>query len=378
MSSPAADLAHRLAREAQAVCRHYLSNGRREGRYWLVGDVLNTPGRSLFVRLAGPSSGRGAAGKWTDAATGEHGDLLDLIALNRSLDSLKDTLDEARRFLSLPRPIEHPAKPAPAPRGSPEAARRLWAVSQPIVGTLAETYLCRRGITDLRTVGMLRFHPRCYYRADEEAPTETWPALIASIRDLDGRLTGVHRTWLDPSTGDKAPIATPRKAMGDLLGHAVRFGPVLDVLAAGEGLETMLSLQQILPALPIAAALSANHLSALALPSTLRRLYVARDDDVAGRGAAERLRKRAEAAGIEPILLAPALGDFNEDLRILGREALAVALRVQLAPEDVDRFLAALAVEAGRCGAYAPASRVKGGSTAVGSERRERASPRAF
>jgi len=66
MSGSAAELAHRLAREAEAVCRHYLSNGRRQGRYWLVGDVQNAPGRSLFVRLTGPDAGRGAAGKWTD------------------------------------------------------------------------------------------------------------------------------------------------------------------------------------------------------------------------------------------------------------------------------------------------------------------------
>ena len=58
----AADLAHRLARDAEAVCRHYLSNGRRHGRWWLVGDADNTPGRSLFVRLHGPERGRGAAG----------------------------------------------------------------------------------------------------------------------------------------------------------------------------------------------------------------------------------------------------------------------------------------------------------------------------
>lgn len=66
MSSQAAELAHRLARDAEAVCRHYLSNGRREGRYWLVGNVANTPGRSLFVRLKRPVSGKGAAGKWTE------------------------------------------------------------------------------------------------------------------------------------------------------------------------------------------------------------------------------------------------------------------------------------------------------------------------
>jgi len=77
MPRDASELARRLAREAEAVCRHYLSNGKREGRYWLVGDVHNTSGRSLFVRLQ--ESPKGPAGKWTDAATGDHGDLLDII-----------------------------------------------------------------------------------------------------------------------------------------------------------------------------------------------------------------------------------------------------------------------------------------------------------
>ena len=66
MASQAADLARCLARNAEAVCRHYLSNGRRRGRYWVVGDVANTSGRSLFVRLTGPDSGKSAAGKWTE------------------------------------------------------------------------------------------------------------------------------------------------------------------------------------------------------------------------------------------------------------------------------------------------------------------------
>ena len=79
MPRDASELARRLARDAEAVCRHYLSNGRRQGRYWTVGDVRNTPGGSMFVRLSGPESGPGAAGHWTDAASAEHGDLLDVI-----------------------------------------------------------------------------------------------------------------------------------------------------------------------------------------------------------------------------------------------------------------------------------------------------------
>ena len=79
MPRSAAELAHHLAREAEAVCRHYLSNGRRVGNYWLVGDVRNTSGRSMFVRLKPRGAAGRPAGKWTDAATGEHGDLLDVI-----------------------------------------------------------------------------------------------------------------------------------------------------------------------------------------------------------------------------------------------------------------------------------------------------------
>lgn len=32
------ELATRLSREAEAVCRQYLSSGRRAGNYWQVGD----------------------------------------------------------------------------------------------------------------------------------------------------------------------------------------------------------------------------------------------------------------------------------------------------------------------------------------------------
>ena len=345
MRTAASDLAHRLARDAEAVCRHYLPNGRREGRYWLVGDVDNTPGRSLFVRLTGPESGKGAAGKWTDAATGEHGDLLDLIAANRRLDGLRDVLEEARSFLRLPR-VEPPAREhrLPAPAGSPEAARRLWAISRPIVGTVAEAYLRTRGIADLRNCANLRFHPRCWYRGDEDDPTDrqrdAWPALIAAVRDGDGTLTGINRTWLSPDGQDKAPVSTPRRAMGNLLGHGVRFGVASDVLAVGEGIETMVSLRQATPTLPMIAGLSANHLAALLLPSTVRRLYLVRDDDAAGRGAVASLAGRAQEAGIETVPLDARLGDLNDDLRLLGRNELAAGMRAQLAPEDVARFLA--------------------------------------
>ncbi|MDQ0302486.1 DUF7146 domain-containing protein [Ancylobacter polymorphus] len=340
MSGIAHDLSRRLGDRAEAVCRHYLSNGRREGRYWLVGDIRNTPGRSLFVRLH--ASAKSPAGKWTDAATGEHGDLLDIIRGSSGLTDFADVAEEARIFLSLPHPEPEPAAPRrhvlPAPSGSVEAARRLFAMSQPLAGTLAETYLRRRGITLLHGTGNLRFHPHCYYKADD-GPTETWPAMIAAVTDLTGRITGVHRTWLAPDGSDKAPVDTPRKAMGNLLGSTVLIGVQGDVMAAGEGIETMLSLRQVLPNMAMAPALSAAHLAAIMFPLRLRRLYIVRDNDPAGDGARDMLIQRANADGIEAIPLSPVLGDFNEDLHRLGIDALRTGVRVQLTPEDVLRFM---------------------------------------
>ena len=121
MPGDASELARRLAREAEAVCRHYLSNGKREGRYWMVGDVHNTPGRSLFVRLK--DSTKGPAGKWTDAATGEHGDLLDIIRESLGLQDFREVAEAFRAAAGGPpdrtRMVEimrrHGLTPAPPP-----------------------------------------------------------------------------------------------------------------------------------------------------------------------------------------------------------------------------------------------------------------------
>jgi hypothetical protein len=337
----ASDLAYRLGRQAEAVCRHYLDAGRRQGNYWQVGDVRNRPGRSMFVRLKdGP---KGPAGKWRDAATGEHGDLLDVIRESLGLVDFADVVEEAARFVSLlhPEPVPTPRRhhSTSAPSGSAEAARRLFAMSRPIGGTLVETYLRHRGIATLHETGNLRFHPCCYYRPNEHSPTEVWPAMIAAITDLDDRITGAHRTWLAPDGSDKAPIDTQRKAMGDLLGHTVRFGVPGEVMAAGEGIETVLSVREAIASMPMAAALSAAHLAAILFPVTLRRLYIVRDNDPAGDGARDSLIERTNAAGIEAVVLSPTLGDFNEDLRHLGIDALRANIRVQFAPEDVARFM---------------------------------------
>jgi hypothetical protein len=100
----------------------------------------------------------------------------------------------------------------------------------------------------------------------------------------------------------------------------------------------MLALKSVLPSLPMIAGLSANHLAALDLPPALRRLYVARDNDGAGRHAAERLRERA--SGIDVHELIPVHADFNLDLCRFGADGMRSLLAQQLAPSDCGRFLA--------------------------------------
>ncbi|MDR9764168.1 toprim domain-containing protein [Rhizobium redzepovicii] len=336
----ASELAGRLARDAEAVCRHYLSAGRRAGNYWIVGDVENNKGRSLYVRLAGPHAGR-----WTDAATGQYGDLLDLVRESCGLVDFRDIAEEVRHFLSLPQP-----EPASSRRGgdgghasvdrpAAERARRLFRMTQPLTGTLAESYLRKRGILRASEFTALRFHPSCYYRDLVAGRATSYPAVVAAVTDAAGAITGVHRTWLDPDGNGKAKVENPRRALGGLLGNAVRFrfpaSAPIPVMAAGEGLETMLSLAAVMPGMPIVAALTANHLAAFQLPPGCRRLYIAGDADAAGRRGIAGLSRRAQALGILPLVLAPTLGDFNEDLRWLGPDRLTAQLREQLVREDV-------------------------------------------
>ena len=126
--------------------------------------------------------------------------------------------------------------------------------------------------------------------------------------------------------------------MGHLLGNAVRLTPSADILVVGEGIETMLSVREAAPGLPVWAALSSSHLGAVLLPEGLQRLYIAIDRDPAGHRAAERLTTRATEAGIAVRVLEPRLGDFNDDLSAHGPEVLRKYLAEQIGRKDRNRL----------------------------------------
>ena len=329
--SAAARVAAALGARAEEVCRRYLPQGRKQGRYWTAGDVYGARGRSLFVRLAPP----GVPGKWTDASSGEYGDLLDLIRIASGAGSLRAALAEAHAFLASP-PM--PASAMPDNYDRTEAARHLWQHCRAIDGTHAEAYLRARGIERCRFAA-LRFHPALFHRDD--GGVRRLPAMVAAVtadtgehpgpaeRPAHGAVCGVLRTWLDPTRPAKANLTRPRKALGRVHGRAVRFGaPDAGTLLVGEGIETVLSIVTAIPDTVAAAALSAGSLSAFLPPAGVTRLVIARDNDPEGERAAERLARRCARACVDAVLVAPSGDDFNSDLLALG----APALRARLAP----------------------------------------------
>jgi hypothetical protein len=92
--------------------------------------------------------------------------------------------------------------PLPEPStGLPQGVSRLLETSRPLAGSLAETYLRARGIAVTPDLRALRLHPRAFYRTTDPATGadryEAWPALLATVSDIAGDVTGLHRTWLD-------------------------------------------------------------------------------------------------------------------------------------------------------------------------------------
>lgn len=95
MELTAARISELLARDAERVCRELLPAGKRKGSEWAAGSTSGDAGESLQVRLDGDK-----AGVWSDFATGEAGDLIDLWAAVRGCD-LGTAIREAKSWLGV-------------------------------------------------------------------------------------------------------------------------------------------------------------------------------------------------------------------------------------------------------------------------------------
>ena len=338
-----AEIADRLGSRAEEFCREWLPDGTRTANYWHCGDYDGGPGRSLAVHLSGPKRG-----KWTDyAESGREafGDLIDIIELQHGIDK-GEAVRRAKHWLGLPERdraaqdamgLVAAHQSAPSSQSTSDSARRLFDQGSPIGGTLAETYLRSRGITEHGPA--LRYHPTCFHRDKHDAEPRKLPALLCAITDLEGQVVGVNRIYLT-GDGTLADVPDPKKVLGRLHGCAVRFGVPGDVLIVGEGVETMLSIKTALPHMPVDCALTAQHLSMYVPPRRVRSLWIARDAGRPGENAARELERpmKTERPDLCVRHLKPRRDDFNTRLRQMGARRLARRLR-EIMGTDADGVL---------------------------------------
>lgn len=287
---------------------------------------------SFVVWLDGPKMGR-----WTDFATGQHGDLLDLIALRMSCN-IVEALKEARSYLGLVHdtPADAARRKAEADRAvqlsaqvrREAAARRerrrryahaLWlSGTERIAGTAVEYYLRDRRCIDLAALGRqpraLRYHPSVSYKHVDRETGEviegSWPAMLALITNGRGQPVACHRTWLarSPRDGrwDKAPVPKAKKVVGDYAGAAIHLwagtgprggkaGPLHAAppgqhLFLAEGIEDALSGAVVLPDERFWAAISVSNFAGVTLPDTVTRLTIIADQDEGPEAQAELAR----------------------------------------------------------------------------------------
>lgn len=250
-----------------------------------------------------------------------------------------------------PRPADDP----PAPR-SPISFADIWEAGRPIEGTHAAAYLEARGLVvtpswtfDLRFAPALPYFGYAKPGDDQQCQLGTFPAMLAAIRNVDGKLIGVHRTYLDAGAprklsppGDQKRNA-PKKVVGKVMGGMIRLSPPGPLLLLGEGIETSRSAYQIGiggddPA--VAAAVTLGNLSGSATDSiphpTIERRTIPNgepDPDRPGVGL---------PPDVEEVIL---LGDGDSDhpytlarLVVAGRRFRSEGRKVYvaMAPEGVD------------------------------------------
>jgi Toprim domain len=317
----------------EALAMDLLPAGKRKGGYWTVGSVAGEPGGSLFIHLSGPRRG-----KWTDAATGEFGDGLDLLAACHYRGDRKAAyaaalvrlgLDTSGTGVPRPAPRETPPAKDPAPSNRSAAIHMWLSARETLRDTPVAAYLAARGI-DLaeltRQPRCLRFHPALWNRESGRS----WPAMVAAISDAAGVHVATHRTWLQQNRAGrwiKARLEDPKMVLGTYGGGTIRLwrgasrkpladAPEGDAVIIAEGIEDGLSCALCCPELRVLAAVSLANMARVVLPPAVRTVILAADNDGDNEAATAQLQRAADHFILDrrvvKIARSPVGKDFND------------------------------------------------------------------
>lgn len=204
-------------------------------------------------------------------------------------------------------------------RKNQEYALSIWDRAFAGKGSPVEDYLRGRGIK-LPVSDQLRYLPRLKHTPSGE----TFRCMVARISDSRG-FCAVQRTYLDNTQPVKANALDDRGhphriklTLGTMGGGAVRLRVPEGVLGLAEGIETALSASQLY-AMPVWATLSANRLSKIDIPSSVRILHIFGDSGEVGQREAFAAADHYEGKGLHVEIVFPAAhfkasdkSDFND------------------------------------------------------------------
>lgn len=121
----------------------------------------------------------------------------------------------------------------------------IWNEAGDARGTIVERYLASRSLNLVDNIHeVIRFHPRCPWRDEEQDRTVYVPCMVALMRSvITDQPQAIHRTRLSPA-GKKLG----RRMLGIAAGAAVKIDSNAEVtsgLAIGEGVESCLAARQL-------------------------------------------------------------------------------------------------------------------------------------
>jgi hypothetical protein len=289
------------------VVAAYLPGGRVSGGEYVVRSPLRADNEAGSFKV---SLKPGKVGLWTDWATGESGNMQQLVSACEGIGTRE--ADQRLREIAGSGPpdnytgatVSRTVQREDVRAGGTALVRDKYAAvvdaSVPITGTPAAIYLASRGITphdisDLRAVCMdgLDFYGRQGWHMVGifRCPVGIGRALHVTPLTEDGRKNGDRRTF--------GPLADADSGFG------IRLGPDSSRVVICEGIESALSGAVLAPGRQPFAAGSAGGMAKWSPPAMVNDVLIMADADTAGINAGERLASRLHFMGIAHEMVCP-------------------------------------------------------------------------
>ena len=241
-------------------------------------------------------------------------------------------------------PTKDPDAVAKKDEFNKSVVQNTWSETLPLTDERASPvrrWFFNRQLHEIKApLNNVRYHPALEYfdkpkgGKGRSVVTHVGPAMVAMLTNVNGRTSGLHRTWLTPD-GQKAPVESVRRLTSaisthPITGSAVKFDTLISpILQVGEGIESSLAARAI-TGFPTWSCINKALMTKLEVPDHVKFVIVWADRDLSntGQAAAGELVQRLRASGRKAVCLIPPFSvpggsksvDWNDVVRAVGLE----------------------------------------------------------